>query len=125
MSVQVVQRLLQASSLLNELLARKLAVDFALSHGFFSVWVETNAREVCRQLSEDSMPNTSVLGRLFEDVWVRMKEDGVWHVNYGSHKANIVAHILAAHACSLPQAEFYFSVPSFMQAAVAAELCNS
>ncbi|KAL6141293.1 hypothetical protein ACLB2K_059583 [Fragaria x ananassa] len=60
-----------------KLLTCKLAMDFALSHDFFSVWVETDAQEVCRQISEDSMPNTSVLG------------------------------------------------PSFLQAAVAADLCNS
>lgn len=47
------------------------------------------------------MPNTFALGRIFEDMWARMKEHGNWKEAYANRKGGMAAHLLAAHACPL------------------------
>ena len=106
-----------------EVLACSKAVEFAETHGFTPAILETDALEVKRQLLEDVVSNTSVLGRIYDDLRLHLRQHGTWMVSHVGRRGNMVAHSLASHACSLDQDEFYFSSPSFLQAAIAAELC--
>ncbi|XP_050386981.1 uncharacterized protein LOC126803234 [Argentina anserina] len=101
-----------------ELLACCKAVDFHPSI------IETDAMEVKRQLDAANMPNTSTLGRMYEDLCEKMAEGGTWKVTYANRRINTAAHLLAAHACSWEQEKFYFSVPDIIQAAIAADYCR-
>ena len=56
-----------------ELLACCKAIEFAQVHGFCPAILETDAMEVKRQLQELSIPNTTVLGRVYEDLQVSMQ----------------------------------------------------
>ncbi|XP_024155771.1 uncharacterized protein LOC112163728 [Rosa chinensis] len=51
-----------------ELLACKTTIEFAMEHGYLPAILETDALNVQRQLSESTTSNTSVLGRLYDDL---------------------------------------------------------
>ena len=52
-----------------EILACSFAIDFGIEQGFSTVVLETDAQEVCRQLNASNIPNTTLLGRIYDDVW--------------------------------------------------------
>ena len=87
--------------------------------------LETDAQEVCRQLNASNIPNTTLLGRIYDDVWAKLSLQLAWKVVHVNRRGNNVAHILAAYACSLEQDEFYFSTPSMIQASIVADLCTT
>ncbi|XP_024160406.1 uncharacterized protein LOC112167596 [Rosa chinensis] len=107
-----------------EILACKATLEFALQHGFGPAILETDAMKVQRQLSSEVSANTSLLGRLYDDVMALGAAQGVLHVSHVGRQGNMVAHVLANHACSLRQAGFFFSVPVLLQAAIAADVCT-
>ncbi|XP_062014298.1 uncharacterized protein LOC133730791 [Rosa rugosa] len=110
-----------------ELLACSMAVAFLLHQEFRPAVVETaapcDALMVQRQVTNHIGSNTSPLGRLYDDLAAILAANTDIHITYKGRTANMVAHILAAHACSEPQDFFFFSTPSFLQAAVAADVC--
>ncbi|PRQ42997.1 hypothetical protein RchiOBHm_Chr3g0463671 [Rosa chinensis] len=85
--------------------------------------LETDAMEVQRQVSAYDAVNTSLLGRIYEDVRLLLETQNVLHVSHIGRHGNMVAHLLARHACSLTENEFYFSVPDVLQAVIAADIC--
>ncbi|XP_062028451.1 uncharacterized protein LOC133744339 [Rosa rugosa] len=107
-----------------EILACKRAVEFAADHALIPAVLETDASEVKRQLTQHISSNTSVLGRIYDDVGNFLETLMGISVSYVGRKGNLVAHTLAAHACTLRQDSFYFSTPAFLQSAIAAEFCN-
>ncbi|XP_062007626.1 uncharacterized protein LOC133724796 [Rosa rugosa] len=98
------------------------SITFSIDHGFIPAILETDAQEVQRQLTAQVSNNSSALGRLYEDLSLMLASHNSLQVNYVSRKANVVAHMLAAHGSSMMQDCFYFSVPSFLAAAIAAEV---
>ncbi|XP_061998976.1 uncharacterized protein LOC133716286 [Rosa rugosa] len=68
--------------------------------------------------------NAPLINRLiYEDVGVLLEgQPGmqVWHVG---RQGNRVAHQLATRACGLGEAQFYFTAPAFLLAAVIADFC--
>ena len=106
-----------------EAIACSKAVEFAQVQGFSHAILETDALEVKRQLDCFDSSNTSVLGRLYDDLKFHIRDQGLWKVSHTHRLGNIAAHSLAAHACSLLRDEFYFSTPSFLAAVVTAEQC--
>ncbi|XP_062013381.1 uncharacterized protein LOC133729816 [Rosa rugosa] len=107
-----------------EILACKVALEFAEVHGFGPVLLETDALEVQRQLSLHDSVNLSGLGRIYDDVVALLEAQSVIQVTHVGRKGNGVSHLLANHACSIRQNVFYLSTPEFLQAAIAADLCT-
>ncbi|XP_062016503.1 uncharacterized protein LOC133732905 [Rosa rugosa] len=105
-----------------EVLACRYAMNFAFDHEFVPALLETDAQEVQRQLVSQASLNTSALGRLYEDLNLLLGSHNNLKVSYVSRKANVIAHMLAAHGSNLVQDCFYVSMPSFLAAAVAAEI---
>ncbi|XP_062007430.1 uncharacterized protein LOC133724663 [Rosa rugosa] len=93
-------------------------------HGLSPAILETDALEVQRQLSSPSITNTSALGHLYEDLSFMLEDLGNVRMVYIGRKANMVAHLLAAHGNDLVHDTFYFSTPSFLMAAVAADFSS-
>ncbi|XP_062028822.1 uncharacterized protein LOC133744796 [Rosa rugosa] len=100
------------------------AIRFAAEHGFSPAILETDALEVQRQLSSASVTNSSALGRLYDDLPFMLEDLGNVRIVYIGRKANMVAHLLVAHGHDLVQDTFYFSTPSFLMAAVAADFSS-
>ncbi|KAL6140762.1 hypothetical protein ACLB2K_059056 [Fragaria x ananassa] len=72
------------------------AVDFAITQGFFHLILETDAQMVQRQLEEAGSPNTSHLGRIYEDLWRKLELAGSWKICYTRRDRNDAAHSMAA-----------------------------
>ncbi|XP_061999334.1 uncharacterized protein LOC133716674 [Rosa rugosa] len=106
-----------------EVLACQKALEFASAHSFLPAILETDALAVQGQLSAAIGTNNSVLGRIYDDLVIMLASQPSVSVAHVGRLGNTVAHCLAAHACGLQQDCFYFSTPSFLLAAVAAELC--
>ncbi|PRQ38773.1 putative ribonuclease H-like domain, reverse transcriptase zinc-binding domain-containing protein [Rosa chinensis] len=100
------------------------AVRFIAEHGFTPAILETDAMELQRQLNSLSTTNTFVLGRLYDDLNLMLEDLGNVRVVHVNRRANMVAHLMAAHGNALVQDSFYFSTPSFFMAAVAADLSS-
>ncbi|XP_024177825.1 uncharacterized protein LOC112183708 [Rosa chinensis] len=107
-----------------EILACKAAVEFAGEHGFGPAILETDALEVQHQLPRCALANLSLLGRIYDDVGILLKSHNVVQVLHVDRQGNGVAHVLATYGHSLRQNAFYFSVPDFLQAVIATELCT-
>ncbi|XP_024164259.1 uncharacterized protein LOC112171288 [Rosa chinensis] len=106
-----------------EVLACQHALEFAQNYGFAPAILETDAMEVQRQLMACSSTNTSALGRIYEDVGVLLDFQPGLQVCYVGRSGNMVVHQLATRACGLGEAQFYFTAPKFLIAAVIADLC--
>ncbi|KAL6199839.1 hypothetical protein ACLB2K_029621 [Fragaria x ananassa] len=104
-----------------EALACKQAVQFAIMHHFVPAVIETDAQGVYLQLLNNQQNNFSILGRLYDDIGALLQASGSIRIAHTKRSANQVAYSMAAHSSSLTIEIFYFTVPSFIQAAVAAE----
>ncbi|XP_024193576.1 uncharacterized protein LOC112197206 [Rosa chinensis] len=104
-----------------EILACNYALQFALDQDFGPFILETDALEVQRQLPMNGVANTSVLGRIFDDVVLLLESQSILGVKHIGRSGNTVAHQMAMYACSLRQEQFFFSAPSFLLAAIAAD----
>ncbi|XP_061993271.1 uncharacterized protein LOC133711122 [Rosa rugosa] len=102
-----------------EALACHAAVKFVLHHNMMPVLLETDSLLVQRQVSAQTTSNTSVLGRLYDDIGEMMDLFPNVRINHTRRGANLVAHLLADHAKSLQQETFFFSALTFLQAAIA------
>ena len=96
-----------------EILACVKAYDFVMQQDLGPMILETDALEVKRQLELLNTPNTSRLGRLYDDLAFKLANEGVWRVCHIGRKGNTAAHAMGAYGVHLLQDEFYFSVPSF------------
>ncbi|XP_061999224.1 uncharacterized protein LOC133716539 [Rosa rugosa] len=105
-----------------EVLACDMAVQFAVDNGFVPAIMETDAQSVQRQLTKSDGSNVSLLGRLYDDLVLRLESHSNLKIVHISINANKVAHIMAARATTELQSFFYFSTsPVFLLAALAAE----
>ncbi|XP_024196456.1 uncharacterized protein LOC112199714 [Rosa chinensis] len=91
-----------------ELLACKMAVEFLVHHDFRPAVLEKDALVVQRQLVSCNGNNTSLLGRLYDDLTESLAVHTDIAVTSMGRQANKVAHSLAAHACSENQDFFLF-----------------
>ncbi|KAL6126971.1 hypothetical protein ACLB2K_075016 [Fragaria x ananassa] len=66
--------------------------------------------------------NLSALGRIYEEVGILLHNHPTIKVQYVRRTANNVAHVMASNSKQFSSETFYFSVPSFLQIAVAAEI---
>ncbi|XP_062014320.1 uncharacterized protein LOC133730820 [Rosa rugosa] len=107
-----------------EVEAYKHAVKFAVEQAFMPTMIETDSLLVQQQLVSHVGVNTSVLGRLYEDLGVTLAVNPNLQVVHTKRSANKMAHLMAASCSSIPNEVFYFSAPSFLQAALAAEAYN-
>ncbi|KAM5550535.1 hypothetical protein ABKV19_027609 [Rosa sericea] len=104
-----------------EALACQAAVQFVLQHNMMPVLFETDSMLVQRQVSGHGSLNTSVLGRIYDDLGEMLASTPNVRISYTKRGANTVAHLLADYAKSLQQETFFFSAPIFLQAALAAD----
>lgn len=87
---------------------------------FVHAIVETDAQMVQLQLRQLDSPNSSILGRIYDDMKVLLEDHSNVKVVYMHRSANKAAHLMAAHACAQAQEFFYFSSP-FLLDVLAAE----
>ncbi|XP_061999168.1 uncharacterized protein LOC133716477 [Rosa rugosa] len=104
-----------------EVLACSMAVQFAVDNNFVPAFLETDCQIMQRQLSMRVGINTSVLGRLYEDLGLVLESQSNMQLIHINRSANKVAHLMATRACTELHEFFYFSSPSFLLAALAAE----
>ncbi|XP_024196065.1 uncharacterized protein LOC112199256 [Rosa chinensis] len=104
-----------------EALACLEVVKFVLEHNLNPVIIETDSQVVQQQVSLSSVVNSSVIGRVYEDIIELFSHSPNMKIIHTKREANQVAHRLVAHATTLPQASTFFSPPSFLMAALAAD----
>ncbi|XP_024164256.1 uncharacterized protein LOC112171284 [Rosa chinensis] len=107
-----------------ELSAFQAALDYIMEHDMQQVVVETDSTKVQRQLTTAAMPNTSTLGRVYDDLLMLLESQPNVTIVHARRDANKVAHLLASQASSFSQVCFYSFPPQFLLAAVAADLCS-
>ncbi|XP_024178242.1 uncharacterized protein LOC112184205 [Rosa chinensis] len=86
-----------------KLLACKKAVEFAIDHSFLPIILETDALNVQRQLMDATATNTSVLGRLYDDLVSQLEASSVLRVAYIGRKSTSNSCLL-----SLPRLFLFF-----------------
>ncbi|XP_024171737.1 uncharacterized protein LOC112177710 [Rosa chinensis] len=79
-----------------EVEACKQAVEFVLEQSFLPAIIETDSILVQQQLVSKNGPNTSVLGRIYDDLGVLLAADPNMQVVHTNRTANKVAHLVAA-----------------------------
>ncbi|XP_062010699.1 uncharacterized protein LOC133727086 [Rosa rugosa] len=104
-----------------EVLACQAALAFVRSHNMMPVILETDSSLVQRQVSSRATRNTSLLGRIYDDIVEALRFYPNVSILHTMREANLVAHLIADHAKSLQYESFFFSTPTFLMAAVAAE----
>ncbi|XP_024200160.1 uncharacterized protein LOC112203423 [Rosa chinensis] len=104
-----------------EILACQAAVRFVLDHNMMPAVIETDSLLVKQQAAINSSSNTSLLGRLYDDISEVLRSIPNVQIIHTRREANQVAHLLADHAKSLYREAFYVSAPSFLAAALAAD----
>ncbi|XP_024190496.1 uncharacterized protein LOC112194497 [Rosa chinensis] len=104
-----------------EALACFEAVKFVLEHNLNPVIIETDSQVVQRQVSLSSEANSSMIGRVYEDIVALLSSSPNLKITHTKREANQVAHRLATHATTLQQANFFYSPPSFLMAALAVD----
>ncbi|XP_024162452.1 uncharacterized protein LOC112169623 [Rosa chinensis] len=118
-----------ASTLPPSVMANQAAIGFLVrdANGNFvsaigkPVIFETDCLVLQQQLTQARTPNTSFLGRLYEDIGddlSLMVSSRIVHVR---REANKAAHALADYASAQDQNFFFLSVPSFIHTVIGAE----
>ncbi|XP_062005649.1 uncharacterized protein LOC133722798 [Rosa rugosa] len=105
-----------------EVVAYKQAIEFVVTNHYLPAIVETDSQLVYRQLLSREGSNLSILGRVYDDMEYILDAYANLCVVHTKRSANRVAHLMAAHTRTLPMETFYFSSPSFLQAALVAEV---
>ncbi|KAL6193715.1 hypothetical protein ACLB2K_034799 [Fragaria x ananassa] len=105
-----------------ELMACKQGVLFAVTNHFVPAMIETDAQVVAQQLLQQSAFNLTALGRIYDEVRILLHNHPTIKIQYVRRSANNVAHVMASNSKQFSLETFYFSVPSFLQTAVAAEI---
>ncbi|XP_062028675.1 uncharacterized protein LOC133744609 [Rosa rugosa] len=104
-----------------EVLACQAALEFVRSRNMMPVILETDSSLVQRQVASRATRNTSLLGRIYDDIVEALRFYPNVSILHTRREANLVAHLIADHAKSLQYESFFFSTPTFLMAAVAAE----
>ncbi|XP_062028809.1 uncharacterized protein LOC133744779 [Rosa rugosa] len=104
--------------------ACSLAAQFVVEHDYLPAILETDSQIVYNHLITRDGRNTSTLGRIYDDIGVILDAHPHLKVSHTRRSANTVAHLMAACSRSFTEETFYFSAPSFLLTALAAEFCN-
>ncbi|KAL6205000.1 hypothetical protein ACLB2K_022266 [Fragaria x ananassa] len=104
-----------------EVLACRQAIVFAIANNFQPAIIESDAQVVYLQLINHHQANLSVLGRLYDDIGNMIQDYGSVRIMHTKRSVNRVAHLMAGHSKTLVRETFYFSVPPFLQTAIATE----
>ncbi|XP_062019515.1 uncharacterized protein LOC133736097 [Rosa rugosa] len=97
------------------------AVSFAVEQALQPIIFETDCLVVQQQLAHRDVQNTSMLGRLYDDVNAELQIMTSSRLVYTRREANKDAHTLAAYAAAQDQNFFFSSSPSFIQYVIDAE----
>ncbi|XP_062018153.1 uncharacterized protein LOC133734539 [Rosa rugosa] len=108
-----------------ELLACKCAVKFIMEQVTQPVILETDSLVVQQHLTTAGDANSSLLGRVYEDLLVQLADLPNVRITHVNRKGNMAAHLVAAQASTLGVSMDFNHVPSFLTAVIAAELCTS
>ncbi|XP_062021026.1 uncharacterized protein LOC133737505 [Rosa rugosa] len=103
-----------------ELLACKAAVDFVLENNMQPIIFETDCLVLQQNLSRRDR-NTSLLGRVYDDIADDMELIPCSRILHVRREANVAAHLLAAHASATEQDFLLSSIPPFLHNVIAAE----
>ncbi|KAM5569327.1 hypothetical protein ABKV19_016712 [Rosa sericea] len=101
--------------------AKWLYMHFAVEQALLPAIIETNSQLVQRQLAMSSNTNSSLLGRLYDDMSSILESYPNLRITHARLYVNKVAHLMAQHARSSTSECFYLSTPPFLTAAIAAE----